>query len=357
MTALQKITLRQSEKRQAINTLLAKGEDLTTEDRAELDKLTKEMTAIEVEYRAALVADQDFQQKALGEFSQSLDDGEGAEVRALKNKAHLSSYMKCAADGTPVSGAESELNQALKVNGVGGVAVPWVMLAEDRQVEMRADAVTNTSALDGGVTQRPILQRIFGPGIMDFMGVRIDGVPSGMSEWPLMTGGVDPDQKQESAVKDAEAATFTTQSLKPKRLTARYLYTYEQGAQIPAIEAVFRNDLAQAIKAEMSAQVINGNGSNPNVTGFLQRLTAPANPSTVATYTDFLTGIGKAVDGLHATREDEISMLLGVETYQLAVSLTRDGVLEHATQAIRKYRVVLWLPFICLILRLTSRAH
>ena len=53
-------------------------------------------------------------------------------------------------------------------------------------VEFRADAVSDTTALDGGTAQRPILRDGFSAArLLAALGVRIDSVPSGMSEWPL----------------------------------------------------------------------------------------------------------------------------------------------------------------------------
>ena len=49
------------------------------------------------------------------------------------------------------------------------VSVPWEVL-ESR-------AFTTTTQNDGSEMQRPILQRLFGPGIMDTLGVRMDSVP------------------------------------------------------------------------------------------------------------------------------------------------------------------------------------
>ena len=58
MTILQKLQLRQSEIRQAINTLL--GNDARTdEQQGELEKLTGEGQGLEVELRAALIAEPD----------------------------------------------------------------------------------------------------------------------------------------------------------------------------------------------------------------------------------------------------------------------------------------------------------
>ena len=46
--------------------------------------------------------------------------------------------------------------------------------------------------------QRPILQRLFGDNsILGALGVRLDAVPSGRTEWPLLATGVAPAQKVE----------------------------------------------------------------------------------------------------------------------------------------------------------------
>ena len=52
-----KLQVEQSKLREKLNTILAIEEELTDEQRAELDKLTKRVQAVEVELRAALVAD------------------------------------------------------------------------------------------------------------------------------------------------------------------------------------------------------------------------------------------------------------------------------------------------------------
>ena len=80
---------------------------------------------------------------------------------------------------------------------------PWEVL------EVRA--FTTTAENDGSQMQRPILQRLFGPGVMDALGVRMDSVPAGRAEWPLISGGVAPAQAKEgTAAAAAVAATFTT---------------------------------------------------------------------------------------------------------------------------------------------------
>ena len=72
-------------------------------------------------------------------------------------------------------------------------------------------AFTDTGDYGGPIQQRPILQRLFGPGIMDTLGVRIDTVPTGRAEWPLITAGVAPAQAVEgTAAAAAVAYTVST---------------------------------------------------------------------------------------------------------------------------------------------------
>ena len=72
---------------------------------------------------------------------------------------------------------------------------------------------------------------------MGALGCRMDSVPSGRTEWPLIAGGVAPTQKAEGTAADAAvAASFSTETLKPKKLTGKYEWTHEQAAQVPDLE-------------------------------------------------------------------------------------------------------------------------
>ena len=157
--------------------------------------LTAEYPLIEERSRAALVAEAaDAEAREAGaEGAEGRETGEGAELRKLQGKARLGRYLLAAAGGVAVDGAEGELLDALQVRGgvgvqPGAVQVPWSMLL----TEPEKRASTTTGAYDGPTAQRPILQRLFGPGIFDMLGVRLDTVPQGTSEWPLITVGCHP---------------------------------------------------------------------------------------------------------------------------------------------------------------------
>ena len=351
MTNLQKIALRLSEVRSRLNEISGiEGDAFTEEIRGEADTLQAEYGNLEVRHRAAITSEAEDEARMQGAFREG--DGESAEIRQLMGAVSLADYLTPASAGSGIEGRARELNAALKVDAVGksgGVAIPWAVLAgptpapEAREAERRAFTATNqgTGAYAGGIIARPILQRLFGPGILDALGVRIDSVPSGRTEWPLLTGGVTPDQAVEGAAAAAAvAATFTTETLKPKRLTGRYEYTHEQAAQVPDIEQALRRDLADAVKSKMSDLALNGdestNPQEPN--GFLTKITAPTVPGAVATFEDFAGSHALAVDGVHAQNEMEVSSVIGVASYQLAAKTFRTGAGsdEAASEALKR---------------------
>ena len=346
MTNAQKLTIRLSEIRQRLNAIASMAAaEVTDEIRNEADTLGTEYQAAETQHRAAIVAEADEQRTAAGEFGNG--DGEPAEVRALLSRANIGDYLRPAAAGIGLAGVPVDLAAALKVPAVGlggGVAVPWTILelpehraAPAPRSEHRA--FTTTTALDGSIVQRPILQRLFGSGVVDALGVRMDSVPAGRSEWPLITAGVAPVQKAESAAADAAVtATFQTEVLKPKRLTGRYEFTHESAAQVADLEAGLRRDLADAVKAKMSDRIINGDEATNahDVDGFATTLAAPSNAAATSAYADYAGAHAQAVDGIHAGMEGEVSSVIGVDVYQHAASVYDTGSGEAGSEALRR---------------------
>ena len=174
MTSTQRLTLEQLETKKKLNALLGVDPgDLTDEQRAEMDTLTKRLEQSDTELRAAILAQGDDEARALAAHGTDGADGESAERRRLLDGVTIADYLTPASSGRGIEGRAAELNAALEVPVVGaggGVAVPWHVL------ETRA--FTDTAANDGSNMQRPILQRIFGPGIMDKFR-RQDGFGSG----------------------------------------------------------------------------------------------------------------------------------------------------------------------------------
>ena len=140
----------------------------------------------------------------------------------------------------------------------------------------------------------------------------MDSVPSGRSEWPLIGTGVVPDQAKEgTAAAAAVAATFTNAVHKPKRLTGRYEITHEALASVGDFEMAIRRDLADAVKSKMSDLCINGtapNAQNPQrVEGFIAKITSTDLGTAEADAAAYGSLHALGVDGIHATREKEVS--------------------------------------------------
>ena len=336
MTNRQKIEIRRSETIQRLNELAGlEGEALTDELRSEMDTLTRKLPGIETELRAAITLEAAEEAEARGMFGNN-GDGEAAETRRLFESTRLTDYLGPAAAGNGIEGRAAELSAALKVPTAGkngGVAVPYELL------EVRA--FTTTAANDGSEMQRPILQRLFGPGVMDVLGVRLDTVPVGRAEWPLITGGVAPAQAKEGAAAAAAVtAAFSFATLKPKRLTGRYEYTHEAAASVADLEGALRRDLADAVKSNMTNSIINGSAptsSNPqHVEGFLTNLTGADLASGVAGYGDYGALHSQLVDGIHAETEMQVSSVIGDETYKHAAAQYQTGSGEAATEALAR---------------------
>ena len=328
MTDLQKIQLRLSEVRSRLNAISGiEGDAFTDEIRAESKGLETEYGDLETRQRAAIIGDGDLEARARSQFAGG--DGEAAEIRQLRDRSPLHGYIQAAVEKRGIVGSFGELNDSLKVSKIGsggGVVIPFSvihagMIAGRPRGNDGAEqrAFTTTGAGGVGTMQRPILQELFGPGIADMLGVRFDSVPTGMSSWPLLTGGVAAAQAEETvAAADAVAATFTTAELKPKRLTAEMELSHELIASVIGVESEFRTNLMDALRSQMQNLLLNGpapSGAAPqNVEGFLTKLAA-ADDAAVADAARYGRLHSEAVDGIHAGTEMEVMGVIGTASY------------------------------------------
>ena len=171
--------------------------------------------------------------------------------------------------------------------------------------------------------------------------MRIDAVPVGRAEWPLITSGVAPAQaKEPDAAAAAVAAGFEFANLKPKRLTGRYEYTHEEAASVAGIEQALRRDLADAVGSKMSDQIVNGaaptNAAPQNVEGFITKLTGSDLATGQADAADYGRLHALAVDGIHAGNEREVMSVLGYKTYQHAAGVYITGSGESGSELLAR---------------------
>lgn len=340
MTTSQQLMIRLSEIREKLNQV-NDLENPTEEQRAERDRLTAEYPEIEKRFRAAVIVEsKETEQRDAGNETGGAgrETGEGAELRRLQRTARLGRYLEAAVGGVALDGAESELLDALEVrnhHGVvaGAVQIPWTLLAEP---EPEARAATTSAAYDGPTRSMPILDRLFGKSILGDLGVMLQSVPAGMSEWPLVTAGATPAQAAESAAAPSQALRLAPTGLRPLRLAGRMGCTVEASATIPGLEAAMRKDLRAAVEARMSELVLTGDGSGANPTGFYNKIAAPDDPGAVAEFAEFAGMAAQAIDGLHAYREGEVAVTTAVDVYQsMAAAYLNPGV-EAAVEVLER---------------------
>lgn len=332
MTNTQKLQLRQSEIRERLNVLSAPEADSTDESKAELNSLMAEIAEIEPKLRAAIVAEQETietRNDESGSGDPNLDD--------LRKRASVSEYIRQAVTGLPLEGACRELNDELGITAVrgqgGGVLMPVEQLA------LRADvANTSTTAADADETQRrPIFSRLFARGVLDAMGIRLDSVPPGLIEYPILSDSATPAQTAEGAdAADSVAASWNSEILKPKRLIAQYEFTAEAVMTVPGLDAALSADLKNAMTSQMSKEAITGDGSGSNVRGLDAAITFPNDPTGVVNFNDAIQYGLSAIDGLHAHTESDISVLLGPATYRKVAGILQTSTTENAFDVLRR---------------------
>ena len=344
MTLVQKLSIKISETRQSLNTLAGK-ESLAEGEAEKVEELRRDLDQAETQYRAAVSAEGDAETRAMSEFD---GDAESAERSKLLREVRMVDYLSAAEASTGITGRAREVNEALEVPIVGaggGVSIPWEVLAgpETRRRQENGNgeqrAFSTTTQLAGGVAQRPVLQRLFGASVMEALGVRIDSVPAGRAEWPLLTAGVEPAQVEEgTAAAAAVAATFETEVLKPKRLSGRYEFSHELAASVSGIEEALRRDLADAVLAQMSYGIINGDEAtnSEEIDGFLTTLAAPDDPTAESGFSDYSGLAAQGVDGIHASMEGEVGCVIGVASYRHSASVYQAGSGESGSEALKK---------------------
>ena len=323
MTKSQRLLVEQSEKRQKVNDLLGKDE-LTDEERAELETLTKRLQHIEVEYRAAVVAEGD----ALDEKREKEpDNGLTAEQRErleLRGRVSVGAFLAAMLKGRAVTGAEAELQQAA---GVDGIPIEAFDTREVLEARARRDAgaehraITPAPATGIGVNLDPIRPAVFAPSIADRLMIDMPMVETGTYATGTITTSTTADAVAKSADVPQTAGAITTQTTGPKRIGASLALTLEDIAAVGTanFEAILRDNISLVLSDELDDQMINGDGTNNDLHGIFDRLDAPDAPATgVETWERFLAVQASGIEGLWATMLSHVGLVVNPEAYRLA---------------------------------------
>ena len=333
MTLRQKLEVKASEQRAKLNELSHSDTELSTEQRAELDKVSKEYQDTEARLRAVILtegaeegaagAGDGTEQRAAGGDEQraagGADDAETRQLNELADKVELRRYLAFAASDKQPDGAERELVQALGLEGAGaGVVVPWQALDPGLDEEHRQDVATVAPA-EVTRTQAAIVGRVFARSSAAWCGVMMPAVGVGQREFPVVTAGTTATTEAKAAAVDAAAATFTVKAATPRRLTARYLFSIEDLAVFSGMEEALRMDLGGTMSEELDKALLVGDGTSPNVAGLFDTdsgIAAPSAAAAEATVDTYIGAVTDQVDGRYANTGSTVRLLTGAPTYR-----------------------------------------
>ena len=222
MTILQKLQLKQSEIREAINALLGKDER-SQDETAALEKLTGEGQGLEVELRAAIVAEPDPETTIT-----KTGDPEQRERLELRGKTGLADFLSAAAGGREVSGAAKEYAAS-----VGCAPLNRLPLDIFRNGQPETRALTTGPAVDGPV--EPAVPYVFQRSAAASLGIQMPTHGAGAVQVPRVTTAPPADTLAKDAAAPSTAAVIALDSQTPKRISGQFEVRVEDLAVYPGI--------------------------------------------------------------------------------------------------------------------------
>ena len=291
MTRKAQLAIEKSEKRQRANELMLKDE-LTTEERGELESLTKRLQEIEVELRAAIVLEGTNETRTEG-------TPEAREYRAMVDRASVGAIFQAAVEHRQTDGAEHELQEH---HGLNGNQVPLDLL------ETRA--VTPAPA-NVGQSQAPIIPGVFPMACAAFLGVDMARVGVGEAVFPVLTENAEPGTPAENAAQAETTGAFSADVLSPARIQASFFYSREDRARFAGMDATLRENLSMALGDKLDDEILTGTN------GLLHRTNlANHNASAVTDFATYLKEFGYSrVDGTYAGTAADLKVVVGAGTY------------------------------------------
>ena len=311
MTTLQRLQLRQSEIREKLNMLLGRDERSENET-AELESLTGEGQALEVELRAALIAEPAAQETTITDTA----DPETRERLEIRSRTGLADFLSAAAGGREVSGAAAEYASACGVSPLGRLPLE---IFGNGDPETRA--ITAAPAVDGPV--EAVVPYVFARSAAASLGIQMPSHGAGAVQIPRVTTAPPANTLAKDAAAPSTAAVIALDSQTPKRIAGQFEVRAEDLTVYPALEAVLGESIRGALSSELDEEVFNGSASGLN--GLFTQASNEGVASAVETYA---TGIGRfaaLVDGLHAYGLGDVRCVVGPTTYALYMGLISDG--------------------------------
>lgn len=303
---------------------LSQVESLTDEQRAELDKIEADTPDLQRQIRAASASVAADEESAETQVREQGDDPETRERLELRGRCNVGAYFAAAVRGKQLTGAEAELAQAA---GIPDGTIPielWEPQPEARSAEQRELTPAPGTT---GINLDTLQPQVFAPSIAAQLMIDMPNVSSGTYASGTITTAATAAAKNKGDAVPATAGAFTVETASPRRIGGSLELAVEDIAAVGAgnFESVLRDHISLVLAAELDDQIINGDGTAPNISGLFNELDNPAAPAAdVETFDRFLAIAADQVDGLWASKLMHIAMVVGVDTYRLALKTYRD---------------------------------
>ena len=245
---------------------LAGLDSLEEDQRTELKEKTTELRQVEEQRVAALEVETLESEQAEKSTNGTNPDPEERERQDILGKARLGNAIRAVIDGKPLQGAESELRSAFSLSG--DHEIPHELFEPREAKEKRA--ATDAPATGTQVNEQPVQPFIYQEGVAGFLGIDMPQVGGGTASHPVLTTGTPAGMKAKGAAADETEAAFTVSTSTPKRVTGSFRVRVEDMALFPQLEDSLRRDIPMSLSNAVEEQILNGDGSAPNINGLPQ---------------------------------------------------------------------------------------
>ena len=302
MTDAQVLEIRASEIRSKLAEL-GQLTELDTEQRAEMDALSKEYSANETRQRALKIAG-DVPSTPVESTS-----AEGTEYRQMLDRANLGTIFDVLMAHQNPTGVEAELQSHLHL---AGNQIPLDMLrGHGGGGGMEYRAVT-PGAANVGQNQQPVIPYIFPQSAAAFLGVDMPTVPVGDAVFPVLTGTLTVGTPAENAAQAETTGSFSSDVLTPARIQASFFYSREDRARFAGMDAALRENLSVGLADGLDKEILagtNGLFSGSNLANNAQ--------TTNDTFDSYLNNLcWNQIDGRYASMTSDLSMVVGAATFK-----------------------------------------
>ena len=287
--------MRRSEVRERLS-ILANQDEITAEERAEIDTLTNEYRDVEARGRALAISTEE------GVLEPSPVD---PERRELISRASVADVFAATVENRATDGATKELQEH---HGLGHNQIPLDLLEE-------RDVTPAPPAGKRGASQAPIVPAVFPDSAAAFLSVPMPRVPVGDRAYAVLSTSASAGTPAKGADQDETTGAFTAVALSPARIQASFFYSREDAASFAGMDEALRQNLRAALSDKLDEKVI----ANLLADGTAVDLTATA-PYRYATFHSALYG---AVDGRYASSVGQVRAVMASDLYSNAAGLYR----------------------------------